>query len=54
MVDIQKDIHDQDLAINRLNDTIPDEISLGFISISLINVKKEMISKREKIKEKLL
>lgn len=43
-----------DSVIEDLDKQIPDEINLGVIKIDSRKVKKNLIDKREKIKERLL
>jgi len=54
LAEIIKDIAEQEDKIEFINQTIPTEISLGFILVTCANVKKEMLNKRERIKEKLI
>jgi len=54
LAEIINDIAEQEDKIEYINQSIPTEISLGFILVTCANVKKEMLSKRERIKEKLI
>lgn len=50
---ILDDINNMSNKIVELNDSIPDEVSLGFIKVSCKNVKKTLLDRREKIQQRL-
>lgn len=53
LVNIKCDIAEMDEKIKDLDSEIPDEMNLGVIKIDCRKVKKNLIDKREKIKERL-
>lgn len=50
---ILADIDIMTSKIVELNDSIPDEVSLGFIKVSCKNIKKTILDRREKIQQRL-
>lgn len=50
---ILEDINSMVSKINELNQSLPDEVSLGFVKVSCMNVKKTILDRREKIQQRL-
>jgi len=53
LAQILEDIHSMVSKINELNQSLPDEVSLGFVKVSCMNVKKTILDRREKIQQRL-
>lgn len=50
---ILEDINNMASKIDELNQSLPDEVSLGFVKVSCMNVKKTILDRREKIQQRL-
>lgn len=53
MDQILEDINNMASKIDELNQSLPDEVSLGFVKVSCMNVKKTILDRREKIQQRL-